>query len=103
MKPTLALFLLCATASAAPPPPLKLPDLPFEKHVLPNGLQVILHVDRTLPVVHTNLWYHVGSKNERAGRTGFAHLYEHLMFEGSAHSPGSYWSTVQSLGARGGA
>src|SRR5262245_48014690 len=96
------LAVALAAGGAAAAPALQLPELPFTKHVLPNGLEVILHVDRRLPVVHVNLWYHVGSKNERPGRTGFAHLFEHLMFQGSQHSPGSYWTTVQSLGARGG-
>ena len=59
------------------------PKVPFQKYTLPNGLQVILHVDRKLPMVHVNLWYHVGSKNERIGRSGFAHLFEHMMFQGS--------------------
>lgn len=59
------------------------PKIAFEKYTLPNGLQVILHVDHKLPMVHVNNWYHVGSKNERLGRTGFAHLFEHMMFEGS--------------------
>jgi zinc protease len=65
----------------------ELPEIRFEKYRLPNGLDVILHVDRALPVVSVNIWYHVGSKNERPGRTGFAHLFEHLMFEGSQHIP----------------
>ncbi len=64
-----------------------LPDIKFEKYVLPNGLEVILHVDHSLPMVTVNTWYHVGSKNEKEGRTGFAHLFEHLMFEGSLHVP----------------
>ena len=61
------------------------PDLPFERHALPNGLRVILHQDHSLPLVAANLWYHVGSKNERPGRTGFAHLFEHMLFQGSEH------------------
>ncbi len=65
--------------------PHSTPDLPFERHTLPNGLRVILHQDRTLPLVAANLWYHVGSKNERPGRTGFAHLFEHMLFQGSEH------------------
>jgi predicted Zn-dependent peptidase len=69
---------------AASPAAAAVPKLEFEKYTLPNGLQVILHVDRKLPMVHVNQWYHVGSKNERPGRTGFAHLFEHLMFQGSA-------------------
>src|SRR5215207_1126397 len=56
------------------------PKIIFEKYTLPNGLQVILHIDRKLPVVHVNQWFHVGSKNERVGRSGFAHLFEHMMF-----------------------
>ncbi|HVZ75179.1 MAG TPA: pitrilysin family protein [Polyangia bacterium] len=59
----------------------------FETFELPNGLTVILHVDRTSPLVAVNLWYHVGSKDEAPGRTGFAHLFEHLMFMGSKHAP----------------
>src|SRR5688572_21735212 len=54
----------------------KIPEIQFEKYMLPNGLQVVLHVDRKLPIVHVNQWYHVGSKNEARGRTGFAHLFE---------------------------
>ena len=60
-------------------------DIPFTRHTLGNGLSVILHEDHDCPIVAVNLWYHVGSKNEVPGRTGFAHLFEHLMFEGSAH------------------
>ena len=58
----------------------ELREIAFEKYRLANGLDVILHVDRSLPVITVNVWYHVGSKNEKAGRTGFAHLFEHLMF-----------------------
>lgn len=61
--------------------------IPFEEYWLDNGLRVILARDTTVPVVAINLWYHVGSKNERPGRTGFAHLFEHMMFQGSAHVP----------------
>ncbi|HYN22177.1 MAG TPA: pitrilysin family protein [Thermoanaerobaculia bacterium] len=60
-------------------------QLPFERATLGNGLRVILHPDRSLPLVTVNLWYHVGSKNERPGRTGFAHLFEHMLFQGSEH------------------
>src|SRR5687768_17060011 len=63
------------------------PKVAFEKQVLPNGLQLILHVDRKLPIVHVNQWFHVGSKNEMPRRSGFAHLFEHLMFQGSTHVP----------------
>ncbi len=61
------------------------PDLPFERHTLDNGLRVVLHRNAALPLVAVNLWYHVGSKNERPGRTGFAHLFEHMLFQGSEH------------------
>jgi predicted Zn-dependent peptidase len=60
-------------------------ELPFERATLSNGLRVVLHPDRGLPLVAVNLWYHVGSKNERPGRTGFAHLFEHMLFQGSQH------------------
>ncbi|MBA3357481.1 MAG: insulinase family protein [Pyrinomonadaceae bacterium] len=75
------------------------PKVEFEKYTLPNGLQVILHVDRKLPVVHVNQWFHVGSKNEQAGRTGFAHLFEHMMFQGSKNATGEYVSYVEKAGA----
>ncbi|HJR61813.1 MAG TPA: pitrilysin family protein [Vicinamibacterales bacterium] len=62
-------------------------NIPFEHYTLPNGLQVILSQDKATPTVAVNLWYHVGSKNEEAGRTGFAHLFEHVMFTGSGNIP----------------
>ncbi len=58
-------------------------DIAFEKYTLSNGLDVILHVDKSIPVAAVNVWYHVGSQNEEPDRTGFAHLFEHLMFVGS--------------------
>jgi zinc protease len=73
-------------------------DIPFTKEVLSNGLQVIVHEDRTCPIVAVNIWYHVGSKDERPGRTGFAHLFEHLMFEGSAHHDSGYFAPLQLAG-----
>jgi zinc protease len=87
-----------STAQSAKPAAAA-PQVPFEKYELPNGLDVILHVDRKLPVVHVNQWYHVGSKNERVGRTGFAHLFEHMMFQGSKNAPGEYFSQVERAGA----
>ena len=60
-------------------------NIPFETYTLPNGLTVVLSTDRSTPTVAVNLWYHVGSKNEMPGRTGFAHLFEHVMFTGSGH------------------
>src|SRR5229473_3468319 len=69
--------------AAAKPAPLEVPQLKFEKYKLENGLEVILSEDHRLPMVAVNLWYHVGPANELPGRTGFAHLFEHMMFEGS--------------------
>ena len=88
-----------APAAAPGAPQGSIPKLEFEKYTLPNGLQVILHVDRKLPIVHVNQWYHVGSKNERPGRTGFAHLFEHMMFQGSANAKEDYFTYVEKLGA----
>ncbi len=76
-----------------------IPSIEFEKFILPNGLQLILHVDRKLPVVHVNQWFHVGSKNEKRGRTGFAHLFEHIMFQGSKHASSDYFTYVERAGA----
>lgn len=75
------------------------PKIQFEEYTLPNGLRVILHVDRKLPVVHVNQWFNVGSKNERAGRSGFAHLFEHMMFQGSKNAEKEYFSYVEAAGA----
>lgn len=75
-------------------------SVPFTQFTLPNGLNVILHRDTSVPVVAVNVWYHVGSANERAGRTGFAHLFEHVMFEGSMHVPeGSFDTWLEAAGA----
>ncbi len=71
----------------------------FEKHTLSNGLDVILHEDHNIPVVAVNVWYHVGSKDEEIGRTGFAHLFEHVMFEGSKHHNSSHFDPLQKAGA----
>lgn len=73
--------------------------IPFARRTLPNGLDVIVHEDHDLPIVAVNLWYHVGSKNEQRGRTGFAHLFEHLMFEGSLHHDSGYFVPLQRAGA----
>jgi zinc protease len=72
--------------------------IPFTKHVLANGLQVIVHEDHHLPVVAVNIWYHVGSKNEVAGRSGLAHLFEHLMFKGAEHQPRGFFEPLQEAG-----
>jgi zinc protease len=74
-------------------------DIPFQKFVLPNGLTVLVHEDHKAPIVAVNIWYHVGSKNERAGKTGFAHLFEHLMFGGSEHFQGRYIDAMERIGA----
>ena len=74
-------------------------NLPFSKQRLDNGLEVIVHEDRRVPIIAVNVWYHVGSKNERPGRTGFAHLFEHLMFEGSEHHNTGYFPPLQQAGA----
>jgi zinc protease len=73
----------------------------FEKYKLANGLEVILSEDHRLPVVAINIWYHVGPANERAGRTGFAHLFEHMMFQGSKHVGDNQIKTLQAAGATG--
>ena len=73
--------------------------LSFTKHTLDNGMDVLLHEDHSCPIVAVNLWYHVGSKNETPGRTGFAHLFEHLMFEGSQHHDKGYFQPLQGAGA----
>ena len=80
-----ATVLVAAPASAQAKPESKLPTIAYETYTLPNGLKVITHEDHRLPLVAVDLWYHVGPLNERAGRTGFAHLFEHMMFEGSEH------------------
>ncbi len=75
-------------------------ELPFSKRTLANGLDVIVHEDHHVPIVAVNVWYHVGSKNERPGRTGFAHLFEHLMFEGSQHHDSGYFPPLQAAGGQ---
>ncbi len=74
-------------------------DIPYEEFTLPNGLRVIVHTDRKAPIVAVNIWYHVGSKDEPAGRTGFAHLFEHLMFNGSENHKGEYFDPFELVGA----
>src|SRR5437868_11361242 len=84
-----------ASASSSQP----LPQLKYEKYKLKNGLDVILSRDTRLPMVAVNLWYHVGPANERPGRTGFAHLFEHMMFEGSKHTVGTPFRYLEAAGA----
>jgi zinc protease len=79
--------------------PLRLPELGFHKSTLTNGLDVVIRRQANLPLVAVNLWYHVGSKNEERRQRGYAHLFEHLMFEGSEHFPGDFFKPLQRLGA----
>ncbi|UNK42578.1 insulinase family protein [Luteimonas sp. S4-F44] len=74
-------------------------DIPFESFTLPNGLRVVVHTDRKAPIVAVNIWYHVGSKDEPAGRSGFAHLFEHLMFQASEHHDGEFFDPFSQVGA----
>jgi zinc protease len=87
-----------AQAPAAPMPGPRI-NVPFTQFTLPNGLHVILHEDHSVPIVTVNMWYHVGSARERTGRTGFAHLFEHLMFMGSGHvKPGEFDEWLEAAG-----
>lgn len=95
-------FALCLLAGAASAlsAQSKVPEIKYEKYTLPNGLTVLTHEDHRLPLVAVDLWYHVGPLNERPGRTGFAHLFEHMMFEGSEHvGEKAHIKIVQSAGA----
>src|ERR1700674_2965214 len=74
-------------------------DIPYERFVLDNGLTVIVHEDHKAPIVAINTWYHVGSKNEKPGKTGFAHLFEHLMFSGSDNFNHTYINAMERIGA----
>ncbi|GAB3043496.1 M16 family metallopeptidase [Stenotrophomonas tumulicola] len=103
----LAVALTAALGGLAPAPLLAKPaavakvDIPFEQFTLPNGLRVVVHTDRKAPIVAVNVWYHVGSKDEPAGRTGFAHLFEHLMFQSSENHDGEYFEPFKQVGATG--
>jgi zinc protease len=108
MKPALVLAAstallwpaaLGAQQAAAPPAAPAAIDVPYTQFTLPNGLHVILHEDHTVPMVSVNVWYHVGSAREKTGRTGFAHLFEHLMFMGSGHvKPGEFDQWLEAAG-----
>lgn len=76
-------------------------DIPYTRFVLKNGLTLIVHEDKKAPIVSVNVWYHVGSKDEKPGKTGFAHLFEHLMFNGSEHYQKDYFSLFDRVGATG--
>ncbi len=93
--------LVSALWLAAPEAAVRPPKLEYQRLQLPNGLVVILHQDRSTPIVHVELWYHVGSKNEKKGRTGFAHFFEHLMFKGSKNvNPEQHTSIIASIGGQ---
>src|SRR5687768_647558 len=76
----------------------KLPPLSVKEYNLKNGLRVILHQDKSTPIATVGVWYHVGAKNETPGRTGFAHLFEHMMFQGSRNYDDDYFRPLQSVG-----
>ncbi len=96
----LGIGVLCASTLSFAQSKQKLPEIKYEKFTLPNGLTVLTHEDHRLPLVSVDLWYHVGPLNERPGRTGFAHLFEHMMFEGSEHvGEKAHIKYVQSAGA----
>ena len=78
---------------------MKQVNIPYEKFTLDNGLTVIVHEDRKAPIVAVSIWYGVGSKNEPKGQTGFAHLFEHIMFNGSENAPGDYFQYTKKIGA----
>ncbi len=96
-----ALIIALPARGATPAAPAAWPDvtIPYEKFVLPNGLTLIVHEDHKAPIVAVNIYYHVGSKDERPGRTGFAHLFEHLMFNGSEHANDEYFRVLDAVGA----
>jgi zinc protease len=94
----------CSPKTKAPTPApaselLAAVDIPYEQFTLPNGLRVLVHTDRKAPVVAVSVWYDVGSKHEPAGKTGFAHLFEHLMFNGTENVPGDIFEPLQQVGA----
>jgi zinc protease len=91
-------FIALLFAAAAPAQENKL-LVPYTRFVLPNGLEVILHEDHSTPAVSVNIWYHVGSSHEKLKRTGFAHLFEHIMFEGSGHvAEGDFDNLLEAAG-----
>lgn len=91
-----AIPLACATAMASETAEI---EIPFDKFTLDNGLTVIVHEDRKAPIVAVSIWYHVGSKDEPEGKTGFAHLFEHLMFNGSENYDDEFFGPLEQVGA----
>ncbi len=94
-----SLIALSLSAALALPASAAKVDIAYSGFTLPNGLRVIVHEDHKAPIVAVNLWYHVGSKDEKPGKTGFAHLYEHLMFEGSENHKSGYFEPFEKVGA----
>ena len=98
-----ALGLAMGTGTFSPPSPAAehtpAVDIEHASFTLPNGLRVVVHTDRKAPIVAVNIWYHVGSKDEPAGRSGFAHLFEHLMFQSSEHHRGEFFDPFRAVGA----
>lgn len=105
MKQLFFLFLLMGVfggpVMAQQMPQYKADDIqiPFTKYTLPNGLRLVVHEDHKAPIVAVNVWYHVGSKNEKLGKSGFAHLFEHLMFNGSENFNTDYFKALEAIGA----
>ena len=95
----LALVPLAAAQTAPAAPEVRPPELHIKSHVLPNGLHILLVEDHAAPVTNLQVWYHVGSKEERPGRTGFAHLFEHLMFNGSENHNDEFMRPLLAAGA----
>src|SRR5712675_351099 len=100
MRTLVAACLVMLTTCAGALAQTKDVDIPYQKMVLDNGLTLIVHEDHKAPIVAINTWYHVGSKNEKLGRTGFAHLFEHLMFQGSEHHDNEYFGPIEKVGAQ---
>src|SRR5512137_2593041 len=96
LAPLAAALALSVPGSTATPP---VPDVSYQRWVLPNGLTLVVHEDHKAPIVAVNVWYHVGSKNEKPGKTGFAHLFEHLMFNGTEHYNDDWFKVLERIGA----
>src|ERR671933_351196 len=93
--------LVVAGTAVSPSAAVRPPKLQYDQFTLTNGLTVVLSEDHSTPIVHLQLWYHVGSKNEKKGRTGFAHLFEHMMFKGSKNvAPEEHTSKISSVGGQ---
>jgi predicted Zn-dependent peptidase len=97
--PILLVALAASHVAHAQAKPAVAVDIPYDQFTLPNGLRVLVHTDRKAPIVAVNVWYHVGAKNEALGRSGFAHLFEHLMFQGSENHKGEFFEPFELVGA----